>query len=46
MLSLHKTGEVLISVKPIDRESLDKIFSNDLKVLSSWSWSGKDSVRI
>lgn len=46
ILSLHKTGEVIISVNPIPREKLQETLTKDISKVTEWKWSNKDSVRI
>lgn len=46
VLSVHKSGEVLISVKTISRENLESELKKNVSEMKNWLWKGKDQVRI
>jgi hypothetical protein len=46
VLSVHKSGEVLISVKTISREKLEEELEKKVNQMKDWQWRGKDQVRI
>ena len=46
MLTAHTKGEVIISVKPIKEEEIEKELAKKPSERGKWVWSNKDSVRV